>query len=105
MIERPFLGDLERQVMGLLWSSEPLDAKGVHAVVGERRGISPNTVQSTLERLFRKELLAREKVGHAYVYQRRLKRQGNFYVLEFDKILPKETGLLSHHLGGGLTFD
>ena len=60
--------------MDLLWSGEPLDAKGVHAVVGERRGISPNTVQSTLERLFRKELLAREKIGHAYVYQPRVER-------------------------------
>ena len=60
--------------MDLLWSSAPLDAKGVHAVIGARRGISPNTVQSTLERLFRKELLAREKIGHAYVYRPRVER-------------------------------
>ena len=74
MIDRPFLGKLEQQVMDLLWSGTPMDTKSVHAVIGKQRGISLNTVQSTLERLYRKELLARKKIGHAYVYRPRVER-------------------------------
>ena len=44
------------------------DVKSVHDAVGRTRGITPNTVQSALERLHRKGLLRRDKVGHAYVY-------------------------------------
>jgi predicted transcriptional regulator len=55
-------------VLEELWAQGALDAKTVHRSVGERRGISLNTVQSTLERLFRKGFLLREKVSHAYVY-------------------------------------
>jgi predicted transcriptional regulator len=36
--------------------------------------ITLDTVQSTLERLFRKGLLAREKMSHAYVYSAALSR-------------------------------
>lgn len=57
-----------------LWSSGSGDAKTVHNKVGIRREISLNTIQSTLERLFRKKLLSREKVGHAYVYSATVQR-------------------------------
>ncbi|MCK5188902.1 MAG: BlaI/MecI/CopY family transcriptional regulator, partial [Methylococcales bacterium] len=50
-------------------SNGEFDAKGVHTVLGKARGISHNTIQSTLERLFKKELLVRKKISHAYVYQ------------------------------------
>jgi predicted transcriptional regulator len=42
--------------------------------VGEARGIRPNTVQSTLDRLYRKGLAERDKVGRAYVYRARISR-------------------------------
>lgn len=45
-----------------------MDAKSTHARVGRERAISPNTIQSTLERLYRKGLLQRTKVSHAYEY-------------------------------------
>jgi len=35
----------------------------------------PNTVQSALERLFRKGLLDREKRSHAYIYSPRMSRE------------------------------
>jgi len=47
----------------------------MHGEIGVRRGISLNTVQSTLERLFRKGLLRREKVSHAYLYTPALQRK------------------------------
>jgi putative ATP-dependent DNA ligase len=39
------------------------------------------------------------------VRKRRLERVGDFYLLEFDKILPKTTGLFAHLLSGGIVFD
>lgn len=42
--------------------------------MGVARSISLNTVQSTLQRLHCKALLAREKFSHAYVYTPRVQR-------------------------------
>jgi predicted transcriptional regulator len=70
----PPLGDLERHIMSRLWDDGPADVKSLHRGVGRRRGITLNTVQSTAERLYRKGLLAREKVSHAYVYSPRISR-------------------------------
>jgi predicted transcriptional regulator len=69
------LGDLEAAVMEHVWASGPCDVKAVHRTLGARRRITLNTVQSTMERLFRKGLLAREKVSHAYVYSPRHTRE------------------------------
>ena len=70
-----FLGELEKQVMQHLWSSPNVDAKQVHAVLARQRHSSLNTVQSALERLFKKGLLSREKYGHAYLYSAKIKRE------------------------------
>ena len=43
----------------------------VHVALKARR-ITLNTVQSTLRRLFDKQLLRREKVSHAHIYSPRL---------------------------------
>ena len=72
--DRPYLGELELATLEEIWKRGPLDVKGVHQSVGVERGISPNTVQSTLERLFRKNLLHRNKVSHAYVYSQAVSR-------------------------------
>lgn len=69
------LGDLETAVLEHVWAKGPSDVKAVHRTLGARRGITLNTVQSTMERLFRKGLLAREKVSHAYVYSPRHTRE------------------------------
>lgn len=69
------LGELERAVLDRLWESGPADVKAMHAAVGEVRGLASNTIQSTLERLFRKGLASRRKVGRAYRYEARLSRE------------------------------
>ena len=74
-LSRPYLGELELAILEELWRQGPLDAKATHRIVGTRRGISLNTVQSTLERLFRKQLLGRNKVSHAYVYAPAIQRE------------------------------
>jgi len=62
------LGELEACLLKHLWSVESGTAKSVHEAVGRSRGISLNTIQSTLDRLHRKQLLDREKVSRAYRY-------------------------------------
>ena len=74
-IRPPLLGELESAVMNHLWSGGEGEAKAVHARLGKRRGITLNTVQSTLKRLFEKGLLEREKVSHAHVYAARVTRE------------------------------
>jgi len=65
----PVLGSLEIAVMRKIWASaEPVDARGVLAAVAQRQ-ITLSTIQATLERLSRKGLLARSKVGRAYRYR------------------------------------
>ncbi|MEN8259583.1 MAG: BlaI/MecI/CopY family transcriptional regulator [Pseudomonadota bacterium] len=72
---RLYLGELEMAVLDFIWRSGPVDAKTAHKVLEPDRGISLNTIQSTLERLFKKKLLRREKISHAFVYRAALDRQ------------------------------
>lgn len=70
----PTLGDLEIELLELLWRMREADVTESHAKIGERRGITPNTVGSALQRLFKKDLVVRHKVSHAYRYRARLGR-------------------------------
>jgi len=58
-----------------LWKGGEGEAKTVHASLGKRRGITLNTIQSTLKRLFEKGLLERDKVSHAHVYRASVSRE------------------------------
>ncbi|MEF8793896.1 BlaI/MecI/CopY family transcriptional regulator [Thiohalorhabdus sp.] len=69
------LGELEVATLEDLWSVGADHAKAVHSRLGGPRDISLNTVQSTLERLYRKGLLHRTKEGHAYIYRPALGRE------------------------------
>ena len=71
----PELGELEISVLEHLWQRGEGDPKAVHQAIGKRRGITVNTIQSTLKRLFEKRLLERDKVSHAHVYRPRLGRE------------------------------
>ncbi len=71
----PSLGELELAVLEHVWTVGEVTAKEAHAELGIARGISLNTVQSTLERLTRKNLLDRSKAGHAYRYSARVTRE------------------------------
>ncbi len=70
-----FLGELEKQVLQYLWASPDADVKQVHAALATQRESSLNTVQSALERLFKKGLLTRDKKGHAYLYRTKIDRE------------------------------
>src|SRR5262245_38542679 len=70
----PLLGELELAVLEHLWGAGEADVLETHAALGERRGISVNTIGSSLERLHRKGLLERWKVSRAYRYRPALDR-------------------------------
>ncbi len=63
------LGELELTVLDLVWKMPDSDARTLTAELSDERTVSLSTIQSTLERLVRKDLLARKKQGHAYRYR------------------------------------
>lgn len=90
-VRRPYLGELEIAVMEHLWTVEAADAKALHRQLGTPRDISVNTIQSTAERLFKKGLLSREKVSHAYVYAPAVTRE-NLMAEMIDNVVGKLSG-------------
>lgn len=54
--------------MAVLWSSPPMSVREVCAALRRRRP-AYTTVMTTLDRLYRKGLLARHREGAAYVYR------------------------------------
>ena len=68
---RKVLGDLEAEIMELVWSrpaGQGTTVRDVFEVLYERRRIAYTTVMNTMTRLARKHLLRVEKVEQAYVY-------------------------------------
>src|SRR5688500_2427208 len=61
------LGELEHRVLDLLWDRGPVPVREVARLLGGTRAYT--TVMTTLDRLFKKGLLARDKDGIAFVYR------------------------------------
>ena len=70
----PQLGELELSVMEALWLAPRQGARGLHQALPDAQRSSLSTVQSTLERLYRKGLLERTKQSHAYIYSPKVQR-------------------------------
>jgi predicted transcriptional regulator len=69
------LGALELEVLQVLWREGASDVRAAHLAIGRSREVHANTVQSALERLFRKGLLSRAKQSHAFLYEARVSRE------------------------------
>ena len=68
---RKALGDLEAEVMELVWTragDRGMTVRDVFALLHKRRKIAYTTVMTTMARLARKRLLRTETYGQAYVY-------------------------------------
>ena len=61
------LGVLEREVMGVVWSRGAASVREACGRLGSP--VAYTTVMTTMDRLFKKGLLARRKVGRAFVYE------------------------------------
>lgn len=68
---RKVLGDLEAEIMELIWvrpDGQGTTVRDVFEVLYDRRRIAYTTVMNTMARLARKQLLRVEKDDQAYVY-------------------------------------
>lgn len=63
------LGKLERDALIEAWRHKEVSVRQVWKALGER--FAYTTVMTTLDRLFKKDLLERRKVGRAFVYSSR----------------------------------
>jgi len=61
------LGSLERDVMAFAWSRPEVSVRDACANLGA--SVAYTTVMTTMDRLFKKGLLLRRKVGRAFVYR------------------------------------
>jgi predicted transcriptional regulator len=60
------LGTLEREVMSIVWKSGEINVR--EACERLDSSVAYTTVMTTMDRLFKKRLLDRRKVGRAFVY-------------------------------------
>jgi predicted transcriptional regulator len=60
------LGALEREVMAVVWKAGEINVR--EACDQLESSVAYTTVMTTMDRLFKKRLLARRKVGRAFVY-------------------------------------
>ena len=60
------LGVLEREVMGVIWKAGEISVREACARLDS--SVAYTTVMTTMDRLFKKRLLGRRKVGRAFVY-------------------------------------
>jgi predicted transcriptional regulator len=69
----PALGKLEREVMQFVWRRGQVSVRDVHEEFTGR--IAYTTLMTTLDRLYKKGLLARAKEGRAFRYAPRVSRE------------------------------
>tara|TARA_R110002110_G_scaffold147129_2_gene337532 strand:+ start:237896 stop:238303 length:408 start_codon:yes stop_codon:yes gene_type:complete len=86
------LGDFELETLEYFWKGGTGNAKAIHAELGVKRGNTLNTVQSTLDRLYKKGLLNRAKQGHSFHYESLSNR---------TEILTRKFNDLASELSGG----
>ncbi|MDX6530015.1 MAG: hypothetical protein QOH41_2305 [Blastocatellia bacterium] len=67
------LGKLERQVLDEIWRSGEVSVRDIYLVFEER--IAYTTLMTTLDRLFRKQILDRRKDGRAFFYSPAVSRE------------------------------
>src|SRR6266699_467880 len=65
---------LEMLCLKALWSLGEANVAGVRSVVAETKPLAYTTVMTVLERLARKNVVSRRKVGRAFVYAPRMSR-------------------------------
>jgi predicted transcriptional regulator len=84
------LGKLERQVLEEAWRLGEVSVRDIHRAFDER--IAYTTIMTTLDRLFKKKLLARRKEGRAFLYSAVVGRE------EFERGIKEDVvdGLLGH---------
>ena len=87
------LGRLEQCVMNIVWDGESFTVRDV--MTRMKRDAAYTTVMTTLDRLFKKGLLARDKDGTAFVYRAAMSRDDYHHAVVEEAVgglLAKATG-------------
>lgn len=101
---RSVLGDLEAEIMEVIWSRPPGEGVTVRDVFEQlyrRRRLAYTTVMNTMARLARKGLLVAERNEPAYVYRARLDREAfleRFVGRVLEQLLVNFGGVAARHL-------
>lgn len=66
---RKVLGDLEADIMQIVWREEKSTVRDVYEKLRLQREIAYTTVMTIMSRLAEKKLLEKEQIGNAYVYR------------------------------------
>jgi len=85
--------------MEILWKQSEQSVTDVEDELRKTRNIAHTTVLTTLDRMFRKAYLSREKEGKAFVYSARYSRE------EFERGMAQEVlgALLDHYRAPALS--
>lgn len=68
------LGELESQVINLVWEKPGSTAREIHGELG-RLELAYTTIVTILDRLYAKGLVVRQKAGRPYVYTAKVDRE------------------------------
>jgi predicted transcriptional regulator len=92
------LGPLERAVMEQIWDQpgDEFSVRDILETAGKRNAYT--TVMTVLDRLWRKGLLTRRRLGRAYVYKARISREAHIEKL-VAQVLARTTDRSSAILG------
>lgn len=86
------LGELESAVMEILWGKPEQTVNEVEERLREKRDIAHTTVLTTMDRMYRKGYLTRQKEAKAFVYSPQYSRK------EFERMMAQEVlGALMGH--------
>ncbi len=88
------LGKLERQVLDEAWQRGEVSVRDIYLVFGEK--IAYTTLMTTLDRLYKKQLLDRRKDGRAFLYAPAVSREEFEHGIKEDVI----DGLLGRNAEG-----
>ena len=99
------LGDLEVDVMGIVWSLKKATVKDVFEVMYERRGLAYTTIMTVMNRLAIKGILEQDKTSVPYMYRLLIERDqmANSMIGEVvDRLLEGSAGAaVSYLIDGG----
>jgi predicted transcriptional regulator len=95
-------GDLEREVMQVLWQvGELMTVRQVHERLSRRRELAYTTVMTVLDRLAKKGMVRQEKDGRAYRYGPAQSREEMTAGLMLDALsaTPDQDAALAYFVG------
>ncbi|MBS3909752.1 MAG: BlaI/MecI/CopY family transcriptional regulator [Actinobacteria bacterium] len=72
---RKMLGDLEADIMELVWEKDPASVREIHGILERDREIAYTTVMTVMSRLAEKNILFQERNGKQYLYRALLSKE------------------------------